>query len=132
MSPNALGNVVAHGIDAVEVDRIADLLARQGDRFRERCFTELERSYAAANANEAEHVAARFAAKEAAMKCLGTGWAQGVAWTDFGVERQPSGKPTLVVSGRAAEISRELGISGWLVSLTHTRRTAHASVIALG
>ncbi len=125
--------LLGHGIDVVEVDRLAASLDRQGDRFLERVYTAGEVAYADANPKRrVEHLAARFAAKEAAMKALGTGWTRGVAFTDFEVVRDAAGAPSLRVSGAAAEIAAERGISVWSVSLSHTRGVAVASVLALG
>ena len=115
------------------MQRIGQMLERHGDRFLERCYTEAERAYADASAKRRdEHLAARFAAKEAALKAIGTGWRNGIAWTDIEVVRLPSGAPTLKVTGMAAQIAAELGVSGWLVSLSHTDTHAAASVIAIG
>lgn len=125
--------IVGHGIDVVEVERIASMLDEHGERFARRCFTEHERRYAeAAPRRRAERYAVRFAAKEAAMKALGTGWRSGIAWTDFEVLSQPSGRPLLEVSGRSAEIAEEMGIDGWHLSLSHTNAHGFASVIACG
>ena len=126
------GSVVAHGVDVCECGRIASVLARHGGRFVDRVFTDAEAVYAGENAKRrAERLAARFAAKEAAMKALGTGWAEGVGWRDVWVERGASGEPRLVVAGAAGEIAARRGIGGWLVSLSHTRTVAMASVIGL-
>ena len=87
-------HIVGHGIDLVEVSRIAELLERHGERFLERCFTAAERGYSDASVKRREeHLAARFAAKEAVLKALGTGWRDGIAWTDIEVVRRPSGQP---------------------------------------
>jgi len=124
-------NVIAHGIDACDVDRIAAMLDRHGDRFLERCFTERERAYAVGGRNAHERLAARFAAKEAVFKALGTGWARGIAWADAEVTRDPEGRPGIVLRGRAAEVAAERGIASWSLSLTHTRSLAIASALAL-
>lgn len=124
---------LAHGIDLVPVARIARMLEKHGDTFRLRCFTPSERAYCEANPKRrAEHYAARFAAKEAALKALGTGWARGITWHDVAVTRDPAGQPGLALTGRAAEIAAETGIDHWLVSLSHTDDHAIASVIAWG
>ncbi len=123
---------LAHGVDLVKISRIEEMLARHEDRFLERCFTAGEREYAGDHRRRAEHLAARFAAKEAAMKALGTGLMGGVCWTDFEVVRQATGQPTLVVTGVARQIADGQGITGWLISLTHTDTDALASVIAVG
>lgn len=124
--------VLGHGIDLTEVDRIEQMLADHGARFLERCFTPREIADAGEGPRKVEHLAARFAAKEAALKALGTGWAQGVGWTEVAVHRAESGKPELVVTGRAAALAAERGITRWHVSLTHTKDHAVASVIAEG
>lgn len=123
---------LAHGIDAVEVVRIAQLIERHGDRFLERVYTPGERAYAEGRKRRFEHLAARFAAKEAALKALGTGWRSGIAWTDIEVVSLPSGQPTLRVTGRAGEEADRLGARAWMVSISHTNSTAYASVLALG
>lgn len=126
-------NTLAHGVDLVAVARIAAMLREHEGAFLTRCFTAAERDYAVANQRRtAEHLAARFAAKEAVMKALGTGLSEGIAWTDIEVTRAPSGEPGLRLAGRAAEIARERGIAAWLISLSHTEDAAIASVIALG
>ena len=122
--------IVGHGIDAAEVARIGAMIDRHGDRFLDRCFTKGERTYADASKRRVEHYAARFAAKEAILKCLGTGWSRGVAWTDAEVVREPSGKPGVALHGVAAKIADELGIARWSLSLTHTSELAFASAIA--
>lgn len=124
--------ILGHGIDLTEVDRIEEMLAEHGDRFLQRCFTPREIADAGDGPRRTEHLAARFAAKEAALKALGTGWAQGVGWTDVAVHRAESGKPELIVTGRAAAVAAERGITRWQVSLTHTKDHAVASVIAEG
>jgi holo-[acyl-carrier protein] synthase len=122
--------IVGHGIDAAEVARIGAMIDRHGERFLSRCFTAGERAYADASKRRVEHYAARFAAKEAILKCLGTGWSRGVAWTDAEVTREPSGKPGVRLHGVAARIAGELGIARWSLSLTHTSEIAFASAIA--
>ena len=121
----------AHGVDLVKIDRIEQMLAAHEERFLERCFTPAEQQYAGDHRRRAEHLAARFAAKEAGMKALGTGLSGGVSWTDFEVVRLAAGQPILVVTGVASEIAGRLGITRWLISLTHTDTDALASVIAI-
>lgn len=123
--------VIGHGIDLVDIARIAQMLEEHGERFVQRCFTDPERRYCdSTGGRRAEHYAARFAAKEAAFKALGTGWRSGVSWQDVAVFRQPSGEPVLGISGRCADIARERGITRWIVSLSHAGAMAGASVIA--
>ncbi|MBY0307747.1 MAG: holo-ACP synthase [Phycisphaerales bacterium] len=124
--------IIGHGIDLVEVARIARMLEAHQDRAIERLFTADERAECAGDARAPARYAARFAAKEAAMKALGAGPAGGVNWKDFSVRNNAAGAPVLVVTGRAAEIAAGLGITGWSVSLTHTGEYAAASVIATG
>lgn len=123
--------MLAHGIDIVEVSRIAEMFDRHGDRFLARIFTPAEQGYALAGRRKHEHLAARFAAKEAVLKAIGTGWRSGIAWTDIEIISLPSGQPTVQLHGRAAEIARELGIANWSISLTHTSSIAAASAIGL-
>ncbi len=125
--------ILGHGVDLVENARIARLLDDHGERFAERVFTESERAYAdAGDRRRVERYAARFAAKEAAFKALGTGWRSGLSWQDIEVERNPLGQPTLVLRGGCAGRAASMGVTGWLVSLSHTDTHAIASVIATG
>lgn len=124
--------IIGHGIDLTSVDRIARLLQEHPERFLTRCFTEVERSYAANRREAPAHYAARFSAKEATLKALGTGLRFGIEWTDIEVQNDGLGQPILFVRGKAAEIAEKLGISQWLISLTHTAGLASASVIATG
>jgi holo-[acyl-carrier protein] synthase len=121
--------IVGTGIDIAEVPRIAESIARFGERFLSRVFTENEIKYCDSKANRAERYAARFAAKEAAMKALGTGWSRGVRWRDIEVRRQPGGRPTLAFHGVAAEFAARLGTRNIALSLTHTEDQAFAQVI---
>jgi holo-[acyl-carrier protein] synthase len=121
--------VIGHGVDLVEVERIRAALDRHGDRFANRIFTEGEQSQAGNGPLRVQFFAGRFAAKEAVMKALGTGWARGVSWTDIDVRRLPSGKPEIVLRGKCKEIADGLGIGRWEVSITHTGGHAAASVL---
>jgi holo-[acyl-carrier protein] synthase len=121
--------IVGTGIDIVEVPRVAAALERFGRRFVERVFTQNEIRYCESKANRVERYAARFAAKEAAMKALGTGWKRGVTWRDVEVGRQPGGRPTLVFTGKAADFAAQLGTARALLSLSHTASEAIAQVI---
>ena len=121
--------IVGTGIDIAEVPRIAASIARFGDRFLHRIFTEGEIRYCDSKANRAERYAARFAAKEAGMKALGTGWNHGVRWRDIEVQRKPGGRPTLVFYGKAAEFAAKLKTTNVALSLTHTVDQAMAQVI---
>ncbi len=125
-------SIIGHGVDLVEIARIEQMLEKHEERFLERCFTVEEYEYAVdGGRRRAERLSARFAAKEAALKALGTGWRNGIAWTDIEVRREPSGQPTLKLSGEALRVAEKLGITRWLVSLTHTDTHAMASVIGV-
>jgi holo-[acyl-carrier protein] synthase len=121
--------IVGTGIDIAEVPRIAESISRFGDRFLRRIYTEGEIRYCESKANRVERYAARFAAKEAAMKALGTGWNHGVRWRDVEVTRQSSGRPTMTFHGKAAEFAARLGAVYIAVSLSHTSQQAIAQVI---
>lgn len=125
--------IIGHGIDLVDTQRIAHMLEQHGERFLARCFTAGEQRYVAANANRrCEHLSGRFAAKEAVLKVLGTGLSRGIAWTDVEVVREPSGKPRVELHGRAAQTAADLGVTRWHLSITHVRGFAMASAIATG
>jgi holo-[acyl-carrier protein] synthase len=121
--------IVGTGIDIAEVPRIEASIVRFGKRFVQRVFTEAEIRYCESKANRAERYAARFAAKEAAMKAIGTGWSHGVTWRDVEVCRQPGGRPTIVFHGKAAEFAAKLGAVHIALSLSHTQDYAIAQVI---
>jgi len=124
-------SIVGHGVDIVNVARIDRSIEAHGEQFLARIFTDVERAYCEDRPKrKTEHYAARFAAKEAALKCIGTGWSKGIAWTDVGVVNDDFGVPRLVVAGKAREIADQMGISVWHVSLSHTSELAMASVIA--
>lgn len=124
--------IIGHGIDLISVPRIAASIQNGGESFLTRVFCAGELAYARGRGRETEHLAARFAAKEAVMKAIGTGWRDGIAWTDIEVVLVPTGAPTIVLHGKAAEIAAELGISAWMISISHTAEFATASAIAVG
>jgi holo-[acyl-carrier protein] synthase len=121
--------IVGTGVDLAEVDRIRAAVERYGSRFVHRIYTPGEIAYVERKANRFERYAARFAAKEAGMKAIGTGWRHGVRWVDFEVANLPSGKPTLRFHGQAARFAERLGVRAVALSITHTRETALAHVI---
>ena len=121
--------IVGLGLDIAEIDRIEAAIKRHGAPFLERLFTPAEVSYCEQHKNRFERYAARFAAKEAAMKALGTGWSRGVRWRDIEVARQPSGKPTLHLAGAAPPIADGLGVKNIALSITHSGNLALAQVI---
>ena len=121
--------IVGTGIDIAEVPRIRMSIERFGDRFVQRIFTAGEIRYCESKANRVERYAARFAAKEAAMKALGTGWNHGVRWRDCEVVRMPGGRPTMSFHGKAGEIAARLGVENAALSISHTADQAIAQVI---
>jgi holo-[acyl-carrier protein] synthase len=123
--------IVAHGIDLVDRLRIEQLLERHGERFTERVFTGKERAYADANKDRIEKLAGRFAAKEAILKLMGTGWRGKIAWTDIEVINNAAGQPQVVLSGEVEKLADTLGIKHISVSITHTANFAIASAVAL-
>jgi|SRR5579859_1628580 holo-[acyl-carrier protein] synthase len=121
--------VLGSGVDLCEVPRLRDAIARHGERLLHRVFTDREIAYAERKANKFERYAARFAAKEAGMKALGTGWRGGLGWRDLEVTNQRSGRPTLTFHGVAAKIAEQLGVRNISLSITHTKEQALAMVI---
>src|ERR1700683_2350182 len=121
--------IIGTGIDIAEVPRIREAIDRFGQRFLERIYTAGEIRYCDSKANRVERYAARFAAKEAAMKALGTGWSHGVRWRDCEVARMPGGRPTIAFHGKAGEIAAKLGAKHVALSLSHTAEQAIAQVI---
>jgi holo-[acyl-carrier protein] synthase len=117
------------GIDVIQNERIRESIERFGDRFLRRIYTAREAEYCGKCANPAIHYAARFAAKEAAFKALGTGWAAGVKWVDVEVERLPSGKPELHLHGEALVRATSMGATRFHVSLTHDQLVSCAVVV---
>ena len=121
--------IVGTGVDIVEVRRVGAAIERFGERFLKRIYTPAEMQYCDSKLNRVERYAARFAAKEAGLKAIGTGWRRGVAWTELEVRREASGRPTLAFSGRAGEFAAALGVKQSFVSLSHTAEHAIAQVI---
>lgn len=118
------------GVDMLEIDRMERVLRRRPN-FARRVFTDEERAYCERTARPAEHYAARFAAREAVVKALGTGFSQGVSFRDVSVGRDESGRPRALLSGRAAQIAQERGIREIALSISHTRDVAVANAIAV-
>ena len=124
--------ILGMGTDLSEIGRVKKSIDRFGDRFLERVYTPSEIAYCMTKKGFAESFAARFAAKEAAAKALGTGISRGVSWKEFEVTRAASGKPSLVLHGRAADLAKELGVTRISLSLTHSREMALAVVAMEG
>ena len=123
--------ILGLGTDIVEIDRIASMIERHGDSFLDRVFTPAERAYCGSKKHAAQHYAGRWAAKEAAMKALGTGFITGIHWHDFEVLPERSGAPTLTLSGGAAQHASSLGINSILVTMSHCKAYATATAIAV-
>jgi holo-[acyl-carrier protein] synthase len=121
--------ILGTGVDLAEVPRIRAAIERHGERFIQRIYTPVEISYVERKANRFERYAARFAAKEAGMKAIGTGWKGGVLWRDFEVSYLPTGQPTLRLHGVALRVAEKLGVRRISLSLTHTAELAMAHVI---
>jgi len=125
-------HTIALGVDIVEISRIGDMLVRHPGRFTSRCFTDAERGYCdAAPKLRDQRYAARFAAKEAVLKALGTGWSAGIGWRDVELVRLPTGEPSISLHAQADAIAQRRGIDRWLVSISHTDTAAIASAIGL-
>ncbi len=125
-------SVLGIGTDIIECDRIARMLNRHGDLFVRRVFTPNEIDYCSGRKMAYQHYAGRWAAKEAVLKTLGTGWSRGIHWTDVEMLHQVEGQPLIVLYDQALEVSRQLGIVQILISISHTRAHAVAFATALG
>lgn len=124
--------ILGHGIDIVETARIRKLVENHGPHFLDRVFTPAEQSYCNKNPKRYfEHLAGRFAAKEAVLKVIGTGWRGGIAWTDIEVAKELSGQPKIVLTGECARIAAGMGITLWHVSISHIETHATASAIGM-
>ena len=121
--------ILGTGVDLAEVGRIQASIERYGERFTRRVFTEREIAFAERKANKYERYAARFAAKEAGMKALGTGWSGGITWKDLEVTNLSSGRPTLALHGVARDVADRLGVKTIHLSLTHSSAEAMAWVV---
>ena len=124
--------IVGMGIDIAEVERVKAAIERHGEAFLRRVYTPRERQYCEKFKNKYERYAGRFAAKEATMKALGTGWSRGVRWVDVEVVRQGGGRPTISLAGEAAKVASALGVERVALSITHTSAQAFAQVIFEG
>jgi len=122
---------IAHGIDLVDFPRIEEMIKRHDDRFLDRIFTAAEQAYADANRNRIEKLAGRFAAKEAVLKLIGTGWRGKIAWTDIEVINNPVGQPEVTITGEVKKIAEKLRIKQISISITHTANFAICSAVAL-
>ena len=122
---------ILQGIDIVDCLKIEQLLQKHEKRFLNRVFTPTEQRYCSRYRNPAERLAGRFAVKEAVMKMLGTGWSDGVTWTDIETTNNPAGKPEVKLSGELARVAQKMGIKTVSISISHTGNMAIASAVAL-
>ncbi len=123
--------IVAHGIDLVDFPRIEKMVTDHGERFLNRVFTPAEQKYANGNKNRIETLSGRFAAKEAILKLMGTGWRGKIKWTDIEVINNEMGRPMVNLSGEVEELADGFGIKHISISITHTANFAIASAVAL-
>ena len=123
--------IIAHGIDLVDFPRIEELIERHGSRFLDRVFTPREQTAADSVRNRIEKLAGRFAAKEAVLKLIGTGWRGRIAWTDIEVINNAAGRPVVEISGEVKRVAQDLGVEQITLSITHTANFAIASAVAL-
>jgi len=124
-------NILGIGLDATDIPRLADILERYGERFLQRVFTAAEIAYCTQRRNPAPHLAGRFAAKEAAMKALGTGHSRGVLWKDVEVVRS-GGPPRLQLHRGAADRANSMNVRRSLLTITHSETLAMAQVMLIG
>jgi holo-[acyl-carrier protein] synthase len=128
--PNS--TILGIGTDIIECERITKMMEKHGEVFLQRVFTRQEIDYCSCRKAADQHYAGRWAAKEAVLKALGTGWAFGIQWTDVEVVNLLGGKPTIALTGKALEISGERGIRETLISISHCRQYATAYATAIG
>jgi holo-[acyl-carrier protein] synthase len=122
-------NVINIGTDIVECQRIGEMIDRHGDHFLDRVFTPMETAYCQSHRSSVERFAGRFAAKEAILKVLGTGWRHGISWLDMEVQNQKTGRPIVALSGAAREQAIQIGVGNILISISHC--ATHATAFAL-
>jgi holo-[acyl-carrier protein] synthase len=125
-------NVLGLGTDIIECLRIAKMIEKHGELFLQRVYTEHEIGYCSSRKAANQHYAGRWAAKEAVLKAMGTGWSRGIRWRDIEVKVELGGKPHVHIHGTAKEICSELGITDMLISISHCRSHATATAIAVG
>ena len=124
-------DIVGIGTDIVECLRIGRMIEQHGELFLSRVYTERELRYCQARKRAVEHFAGRWAAKEAILKCLGSGWRKGLCWTDMEIRNDPSGQPVVLLCGAAKESAQQLRISDILLSISHCRAYATAYAVAV-
>src|SRR4051795_2825678 len=123
--------ILGLGTDIVECVRIARMIEQHAELFLTRCYTSREIRYCQARKHSTEHFAGRWAAKEAILKCLGTGWRKGMCWTDLEIRNDPSGQPRVILRGAARDHARQMGISDLMLTISHCRAYATATAVAV-
>ena len=123
--------ILGIGTDIIECPRIGKMIEQHGELFLRRVYTEREIRYCQARKHAIEHFAGRWAAKEAILKCLGTGWRKGLSWTDMEIRNEPDGQPKVYLCAAAREVAESLHISDILLSISHCRAYATACAIAV-
>ena len=126
-----LMSILAHGIDMVDCVRLGASVEKHGAKFLDRVFTQHEQNYCNSRKIATQHYAGRFAVKEAVLKVLGTGWSNGIAWTDIEVRNEPNGQPKVFLTNKCSEIAKNLGIDNILISISHIETHAIASAIGV-
>ncbi len=129
---SAVPTVIGLGTDIVEIVRIGRMIERHGEHFLKRVYTDDEIRYCSRRKESYQHFAGRWAAKEAVMKTLGTGWVRGVGWQDIEVATHRSGRPSILLHGPVAELAHQMGIDTILISISHCRAYATATAVAVG
>lgn len=124
--------ILGIGTDIIECPRIGMMIEQHGELFLRRVYTDREIRYCQGRKHAMEHFAGRWAAKEAILKAIGSGWSRGIAWTDVEVRNQPGGQPKVLVCGGAKEIAAQRGIADIMISISHCRTYATAYALALG
>jgi holo-[acyl-carrier protein] synthase len=130
MSNEMPGQLISVGTDIIECVRIAQMIEKHGEVFLQRVFTQKEIVYCSSRKAATQHYAGRWAAKEAVLKVLGTGWAKGIQWTDVEVVNEVSGAPMIKITGKASEIAKDRGIREVMISISHCR--SYATAFATG
>ena len=127
-----MSDIVGIGGDITECLRIARMIERHGELFINRVYTDEEIKYCQSSKQATQHYTGRWAAKEAILKALGTGWRKGISWRDIEVRNEPSGRPVVAVRGGVKDVVEQLGITEILVTISHCRTHATATAIAVG
>lgn len=125
-------DIIGIGTDITECLRIARMIERHGELFIDRVYTQDEIRYCQARKQATQHYTGRWAAKEAVLKALGTGWTRGISWRDIEVLNEPGGKPVVILRDGARRIAKKLGIQRMLISISHCRTHATAYALAVG